>query len=183
MLRRVLVLTALLTALLAVSACSGASESEQPSDYDATVVRDGLGALFAGDHAAKGDTEVGTCFAEAFTDSTTPEELRDAGVLDDQFDVVAELPPLSPEVAAKWVDAQFACTDFVEESTRAQEKVTKGRLDSAAYAACLREALTDDQVRDGMVDALTGDWQGTGLAALGRAQTDCASEATPDDAD
>ena len=67
--------------------------------------------------------------------------------------MVAELPPLPPEVAGKWVDAQFACTDFVEESTRAQEKVTKGRLDSEAYAACLREALTDEQIRDGMVDA------------------------------
>lgn len=172
MLRRVLVLTA----LVAVGACS--NDSEPPSEYDAAVVRDGLGALFAGDHAAAGDTEVGTCFAEAFTDATSPEELRAAGVLDERFDVVAELPPLSPGVAGKWVDAQFACTDFVEESARAQAKVTKGRIDTEAYAACLGDALTDDQIRDGTVDALTGDWQGVALAALGRAQTDCA-EASP----
>lgn len=172
MLRRVLVLTA----LVAVSACS--DDSEPPSDYDAAAVRDGLGALFAGDHAAERDTEVGTCFAEAFTDATSPEELRAAGVLDERFDVVAELPPLSPEVAGKWVDAQFACTDFVGESARAQTKVTKGSIDTEAYAACLGDALTDDQIRDGMVDALTGDWQGVALAALGGAQTDCAAEAT-----
>jgi len=168
-----------LIALAALSACS--SESEPPSDYDAAVVRDGLGALFAGDHATPGDTEVGTCFAEAFTDTTTPQELREAGVLDERFDVVAELPPLSPEVAGKWVDAQFACTEFVEESTRAQDKVTKGRIDTEVYAACLRESLTDEQMRAGIVDALTGDWQGADLAALSRAQTDCAAEATPAD--
>lgn len=175
MLRPVLVLIA----VGVFSACS--NESEPPSDYDAAVVRDGLGALFAGDHATAGDAEVGTCFAEAFTDITTPEELREAGVLDERFDVVAELPPLPLELAGKWVDAQFACTDFVAESTRAQEKVTKGQIDTEVYAACLRVALTDEQMRDGIVDALTGDWQGADLAALSRAQTDCAAEATPAD--
>ncbi len=175
MLRRVLVLIA----LAAFSGCSSAAEP--PSDYDAKVVRDGLAALFAGDHPTQDATEVGTCFADAFTDATTPEELRAAGVLDEQFDVVAELPSLPPGLAAAWVEAQFACTDFVEESTRAQQKVTKGRIDAEAYAACLREALTDEQIREGTIDALTGDWRGAALAALGRAQTDCATEATPAD--
>ncbi len=175
MLRPVLVLIA----LASLSACS--NESEPPSDYDAAVVRDGLAALFAGDHAGPGDTEVGACFARELTDATSPQELRAAGVLDERFDVVAALPPLPDELADTWVDAQFACTDFVEESTRAQEKVTKGRIDTEAYAGCLREALTEEQMRAGTADALTGDWQGEDLAELGRAQSDCAAAATPAD--
>ena len=43
-------------------------------------------------------------------------------------------------MAGDWADAQLACADFVEASTRAQVKVTKGDLDGEAYAACLRRS-------------------------------------------
>lgn len=176
--RPVLVLIALV-ALGVSAACS--SGGEPPDDYDAAVVRDGLAALFAGDHPEAQDAEAGACFAEAFTEGTTPEELRAAGLLDERYDVVAVLPTLAPEVAEAWADAQFACTDFVEESTRAQIKVTKGRLDPDAYAACLRGLMSDADLRAAVVETLTGQWDGEHVSRLGAAQSDCVdrSQGTP----
>lgn len=173
MLRPVLVVIAL-AALGVPAACS--SERQPPADYDAAVVRDGLAALFAGDHPEVQDSEAGACFAAAFTDATTPEELREAGILDERFDVVAHLPTLTSEVAEKWVDAEFACTDFVAESVRAQIKVTKGRLDPDAYAACLRGAMSDADLRAAVVETLTGQWDGEHVNRLGAAQSACVDQ-------
>ena len=74
--------------------------------------------------------------------------------------MATELPAFDEETARLWVDAQFACTDYVEESTRALVAQSKGKLDPEAYAACLREALTDDELRDGrggVADRCVGD--------------------------
>lgn len=173
--RPVLVLIALVAlAGPSLNACS--SEGEPPQDYDAAVVRDGLGALFAGDHPEARDTEAGVCFAQAFTEDTTPQELRAAGVLDERFDVVADLPTLTPGLAEKWVDAQFACTDFVAESTRAQVKVTKGRIDPDAYATCLRGLMSELDLRAAVLETLTAQWDGEHVSRLGAAQSDCAEQ-------
>ena len=174
MLRPVLVLIAL--AALGVSAAGCSSEGEPPADYDAAVVRDGLAALFAGDHPEAQDSRAGDCFAGRFTSETTPEELRAAGLLDEKYDVVAGLPVLSPGLAEKWVDAQFACTDFVAESTRAQVKVTHGRLAPDAYAACLRELMPEADLRAAVVETLTAQWDGEHVSRLGAAQSDCAAQ-------
>lgn len=178
MLRPVLVLIAL-AALGLPAACS--SQDEPPADYDAAAVRAGLAALFAGDHPEAEDAEAGACFAEAFTGATTPAELREAGLLDERYAVVADLPTLTPEVAKTWVDAQFSCTDFVAESTRAQIKATKGRLDPDAYAACLRGLMSDDDLRAAVLESLTGQWDGEHVSRLGAAQSDCVdrSQGTP----
>lgn len=174
---------ALLTAtlLLALGACQ--QEDPPPENGDAAQIRADLAAVFAGDHPEDRDTENGECFAGELTGRMSNEQLRDAGILDASYDVVSPIPQLSEEAAGAWADAQIACTDFVEESTRAQVKVTKGRIDTEAYAACLRAALTDEQMREAVVDSLTGDWQGADLGALGRAQSECAAEATPADPD
>lgn len=175
-LRPVLVLT--VVALLALAGCT--SEEPTPAEKgDPVAIRAGLASLFAGDHPGAEETAAGTCFAEELVSRTGTERLREAGVLDASYDVVDALPTLPEDLAGDWVDAQFACTDFVEESTRAQVKVTKGRLDAEAYAACLRAALTEDELRAAVVDSLTGDWSGADLARLGEAQTDCAAEAAP----
>ena len=173
---------ALLTAtmLLLLGACQ---EDPPPENGDAAQIRADLAAVFAGDHPEDRDTENGECFADELTSRLSNEQLREAGILDASYDVVPSIPQLSEEAAGAWADAQVACTDFVEESTRAQVKVTKGRIDTEAYAACLRAALTDEEMRDAVVDSLTGDWQGADLAALGRAQSECAAEATPADPD
>ena len=167
------------TMLLTLGACQ--QEDPPPENGDAAEIRTDLAAVFAGDHPADRDTENGECFADELTDLMSNEQLRDAGILDASYDVVSPIPQLSEEAAEAWADAQIACTDFVEESTRAQVTATKGRVDTEAYAACLREALTDEQLRGAVVDALTGDWQGTDLGVLGRAQSECATEATPAD--
>jgi len=161
------------TLLLALAAC----ESEEPADDaepDTTAIENGLAQLFAGDHPGDRETKDGRCFAAELIQLTTPDELRRAGVLDASYDVVEELPTLPEDVAQAWVDAQFACTDFVEASTRAQEKVTKGDLDALAYSACLRQALSEDQVRSATVASLTGDWESPEVAELTSAQTACA---------
>lgn len=174
MFRRVLVLIALLAAAVSTG-CS--NPAEPPGDYDPAAVRDGLGALFAGDHPETRDTAAGACFAKELTSTTSPRELREAGVLDERFDVVASLPVLSPAMAQAWVDAQFACTDFVAESTRAQVKVTKGRLSPAAYAACLESRLSEQELRTAVAASLVGDFDDEAVARLARAQADCAAEA------
>ncbi len=46
------------------------------------------------------------------------------------YAVVPEPGVLPGPMAEQWVDAQFACTDLVAESTRALTAQTKGRLDT-----------------------------------------------------
>jgi hypothetical protein len=166
--------------LLAAAGCSGdepaGSDSPDPALADA---RAGLAALFAGDHPGARDVANGECFAEELTATTSLDALQAAGVLDSSYDVVADLPPLREDVAQAWADAQFACTDFVEESTRAQQAATKGGVEAEAYAACLRDTLDEDEMKAAVVDSLVGNWQGPALLALGRAQSDCAEDAVP----
>lgn len=167
--------------VLFLTAC-GAGDArpagDGPGDRDA--LHDGLAAHFAGDHPEARKQDAADCFAEELTDRTSPDRLRDAGVLDADGAVVPELPVLPEDVAVDWAAAQLACSDFVVESTRAQVDVTKGEVDARRYADCLRGALTEAELRAAVVDTLTGDWAGVDLARLGRAQTGCADEATHD---
>lgn len=165
--------------LLVLTGCSGEPRTDPDDDRpaDPAQIRDGLAALYAGDHPGPRETADGDCFARALTESTSPDQLRDDGVLDGSYDVVPELPVLSEEMAQAWADAQFACTDFVEESTRAQVNATEGRIDTEVYDACLRAELTEGELRAAVVDSLTGHWSGAALGKLGRAQTECADEA------
>ena len=174
--------TVLLLAVLLL-ALPGCRDDEPPTENgDGAAIRADLSAVFAGDHPEDRDTDNGDCFAEQLVRQLSHEQLRDAGILDSSYDVVSPIPQLPEEAAAAWADAQISCTDFVEESARAQVKVTKGRIDTEAYAGCLREALTEAQMRGAVVDSLTGDWHGPDLAALSTTQAACAAESTPPDA-
>jgi hypothetical protein len=164
--------------LLACLACSG---DELPDEATPAVTRDGLAALFAGDHAETDATETASCFAEELTDRIPQDQLREAGVVDDEGYVVGELPPLTEDVAASWVEAQFACVDFVAISTDAQERITKGRLDRTAYAECLQGLLTEDEMRAGVAAPLRGEWDAPEVAALADAQGSCRRESVPPD--
>ena len=170
-------------AVLAVvlGACQ-AEESPPPARTTATPelaeIRLGLGALFAGDHPGDQETADGTCFAKELTDRVDPDELRAAGLLDPSYEVVPTLPNLPTAMARAWVDAQFACTDFVDASTRAQVKVTKGRIDPKAYAACLRRELPGDAQRAAVEATLTGSFDAPEVARLSAAQSDCARRTT-----
>lgn len=179
---RHLAAVAALSCGVALTACQS-EESPRPADTSATPdlaqIRFGLGVLFAGDHPGDRETADGTCFAQELTDRVSPEELRDAGVLTPAYVVVPTLPNLPDSLADPWVEAQFACTDFVEASTRAQTKVTKGEIDQRAYAACLRGRLSSDAQRAAVEATLTGDFDASAVARLSRAQAACAARATP----
>jgi len=168
--------------LLAVLALAGCSDDE-PDDDDPspsrTAVEQGLTDLYAGDHATEQDTESGACFAAELVDRAGVDRLRGAGIITETGDVVAELPTFEEETARLWVDAQFACVDYVEESTRALTAQTKGTLDPEAYAACLRDALTDEELRAAVTATLTGAWDAAEVAALSDAQGRCTTEALP----
>lgn len=179
-----------LVALLLATGCTGgdSTDSTDGSDLRATngsgdpdEIRADLAALFAGDHPEQRELDAGRCFAEAFTAATTPAELRDGGVLDASYDVVDPLPSLPADLAATWVEAQFGCTDFVEESTRAQVKVSKGRIDAEGYAACLADSLTEEQMRAAVQATLEARWDAAELRGLSDAQTVCYAEAMPPD--
>lgn len=171
MLRSVLLLTVLVLG-------SGCSEDEP--EPDRTTVREGLADLFAGDHAGEPEQADGACFARELTDRVSDAELREAGVLDENGEVT-DVPALPADLAEDWVGAQLACVDFVEASTRAQERATKGKLDDAAYAACLTESLPDERLRAALVATLTGSFDDPAVTELGQAQDTCARASTTAD--
>jgi len=175
---RLLLSVAMLVLALASCQSEGADPADGPTP-DQAEIRSGLAALFAGDHPGARETTEGDCFAERLTRAVSTQELRSAGVLDASYDVVTEPPPLPADVAGEWADAQLACTDFVEASTRAQVKVTKGDLDQQAYAACLRRQLTGDDIRAALTASLSGDFDDPDVARLSAAQSACAKQAKP----
>lgn len=176
-------MTALLLAAT-LSACDGAagptgapSSSSSSSSFDATAAHDDLAALYAGDHPSTQDRRDGDCFATRFLNTTTPGQLARAGVLDEHGRVVAELPPLDAATAQDWADAQFACVDFVDASTRSVALAVRPhrKLDTAAYGDCLRAALTQGQMEAAVVASLRGRLEDPAVGRLARAQADCVS--------
>jgi hypothetical protein len=170
--------------VLALGGCqsSGSEADGGPGDgptADPSTIRSGLAALFAGDHPGARENAEGECFAQELTAAVSPEQLRSAGVLDASYDVVEEPPPLPDDVAGDWAEAQLTCADFVEASTRAQVKVTKGNLDSQAYAACLRQELTRDEIRAAVSASLMGNFDAAEVNVLSAAQSSCARRAKP----
>ena len=183
---------AALALLALVTGCSG--DEGEPSDapapeasptqataaaVDPDAIRSGLVALWVGDDESSEDAATGTCFADALVASATPAELRDVGILDASYAVVPALGDLTREGASLWVDAQFACSDLVSESGRAQVAATKGKVDRVAYETCLRAAVTEEQLREVAVSSLLGDLSGDAVAAFSAAQLDCVQEALP----
>ena len=129
-----------------------------------------------------GRTPRGTCFAEELTASRSPRSsCGRPGCSTRRTTSSTSLPPLPEDVAGDWADAQLACADFVEASTRAQVKVTKGDLDGEAYAACLRQKLTDDEIRAAVAASLSGDFDAAEVSALSTAQA-ARSSRSPDHA-
>lgn len=152
--------------------------STEPTVGDREAVVQGLAELYAGDHAQPSDRRTGQCFAEALLERTDVEALRAGGVLDDSGAVVRQLPVLEPALAEAWVEAQFECVDYVEESTRAQAAQSRGGIDRAAYAGCLRDAITTAQVKAAVRATLTGAWDAPAVRRLSAAQAGCAERAS-----
>jgi hypothetical protein len=165
--------------LASATACDAGSAGPGPGPGprpDADAIRTELADVVARAEPGPGDAEEGACFATTLLEQTTPDQLRDAGVLDASYHVAKDLPKLPEALAETWVDAQFRCTDFVARSAQAQEKISHGNVEPDAYAACLRDTLTDGQLRAAVVDTLTGDWDGADLDRFSTAQGDCAAE-------
>lgn len=172
----------LLSCLVVGLVLSGCSAHEEPSPtpgatVDEAAVATGLAAMYAGDNPEPEDVREGDCFADELLDATTPEQLREGGLVDASYAVVTEIPVLEQDLAGTVADAQLACTDFVEDSTAAQVSVTKGRLDTEAYAACLGDRLDDAAIRASVVASLMGAWEDPALVRLSEAQSGCARRA------
>jgi len=165
--------SALVLGVLLAGCSDDAREDKDDNGPDRAVVEQGLADLYAGDHATEQDAESGACFAEELLDRADVGLLQDAGIITSSGDVAAELPAFDATTAKLWVDAQFACVDYVEESTRALLAQTKGKLQQEKYADCLREALTDDQLRAAVEATLTGSWDAPEVTELANAQADC----------
>jgi len=176
------VLALLVPALLLIGCTGGDEEPAPPApSVDVAAIREGLVALWVGDDESPDETAAGECFAGELTDRATADELRDAGILDDSYAVLSELPSFDRDGAELWVDAQFACVDFVSESARAQVAATKGKVDAAAYEACLRDSLTDDQLREAAIQSVMGDLGGDAVSAFSQAQLTCVQQTLPPD--
>lgn len=155
---------------------SGEPAATTPAVYDAAAVREDLAALFAGDAPGRRDVAAGECFADRLLSTTTPEELREGGLVAVDGGAVAEVPTLPEGLAGEVADAQLACTDVVDSSTRAVTAVRRGDLDARAYAGCLRRALPRAAQREALVATLTGEWEDPALERLARAQAGCVEE-------
>lgn len=152
----------------------GCSAADEPGPDRAGVeVRAGLAALYAGDHPTATEREAAACFGEELATRASTAELRAGGLLTADGTVVPEAPPLSADLASAWVDAQFACVDFVEESARAQVAATKGRVDPEEYAGCLRAAIDERQLKAAVAAALTGALDDPAVVRLSAAQQAC----------
>lgn len=173
--------------LLVAGACSDEADEPDPqprstpsgtSSITSSALTEGLAELYAGNSPTPLDLEEGRCFADALQERLDDDALLDAGIVTDgagQARVVEALPVFDEPTAQAWVDAQLACVDYVEVSTRALLTQTRGDLDAERYAECLRSALTDDEVRAALVQTLTGGFDSPEVAALATAQADCAT--------
>jgi len=169
----------LLSCLLVGFVLSGCSTADdEPPAPDATVdeasLAEGLAGMYAGDNPQPDDVTEGDCFADGLLAATTPEQLREGGLVDASYAVVTEIPALDAALAGTVADAQLACTDFIEDSTAAQGSITRGRLDADAYAACLGDELDDAAIRASVVASLMGEWEDPALVRLSEAQATCA---------
>lgn len=163
-------LSCLLVALV-LSGCSTPADDEP--EVDEAALNEGLAALFLGDHPAKDDTS-GTCFADALLATTSPQELQEAGLLDEEYAVVADLPALEDDaLAGKVADAQLECTDYFAAAADAQASISKGKLDGDAFADCLRDTVDDEQLRAAVVATLQAQWDDPALSVLTDAQREC----------
>lgn len=149
--------------------------------FDMETVRRDLVTLWTSDDRADENLQAGRCFAVLLVSNSDADELRDAGILGDDYAVDPGLTGLTPAGAELWVDAQFGCSDLVSESGRAQVAATRGRVDRAAYETCLRAAVPEDQLREVAVSSLLGDLSGDAVAAFSAAQLDCVQQALPPD--
>lgn len=178
---RLAALTMIAAASLLMTACSGEAEAEVAPHAAASPaeVREALVDLFAGDPASADDTTAGECFADDLLGRVTPQELRRGGVLDADYAPREEVATLDRTVAQAWTEAQLACTDFVEESTEAQEALTKGRLDADTYAACLDDRLDEQTIRDASISTLMARWDDPAVGEMSVLQATCSAAAVP----
>lgn len=149
--------------------------------FDMESVRQDLVSLWTSDDRTEVNLSAGRCFAGLLVSNSDADELREAGILDEDYTLDPGLTGLTPEGAALWVDAQFACSDLVSESGRAQVAATKGKVDRAAYETCLRAAVTEEQLREVAESSLLGDLSGDAVATFSAAQLDCVQQALPPD--
>lgn len=170
----------LVSCLLVVVVLSGCSSSGSDPAPDPTVderaLAEGLSAMYAGDNPGPDDVTEGDCFAEELLATSSPDELRAGGLVDDSYTVVTAIPTLEEDLAGTVADAQLACSDFIEDSTAAQVSITKGKLDPRAYAGCLAAELDPDQIRASVVASLLGEWEDPALVRLSEAQTTCSDQ-------
>ena len=148
----------LLSCLVVGLVLAGCSSAEEGVD-EADELAEGLAAMYAGDHPDPDDVAEGDCFADALLAATTPEQLRDGGLVDASYVVVTEIPALPEDLAGTVADAQLACTDFVEDSTAAQVSITKGRLDARGVRGLPARhpgRRSDPGQRHRVVDGLVG---------------------------
>lgn len=139
-------------------------------------MREGLATAFAGGNPRPRDLAAGHCFADRLLETTTPEQLREGGLVADDGAGVRRLPPLPDDLAGTAADAQLECVDVAEASARALTSVRKGDLDPAAYGVCLVAAVPPEARREALVATLTGRYDDPAAARLASAQVDCAAE-------
>lgn len=187
--RCALAAVALVGLTIAMSACDSdetpgpgpTPTSEAAAEPASDAVRTGVVALYTADDASEDQLVEAGCFADELLERLDLAELRDAGIVQDDGQVVPVLPVLDVPTAEEWVAAQGECADFVTVSTRAVVVQSKGKADAKVYETCLRGALSPEQLDAAIVDTLTGHFDSAEVQALSGAQAECSRSAQPSD--
>lgn len=152
---------------------SGPTAQDTPETVSRADAAAGVADLFA--RLSPDSAGAAPCVGEALVADLPPAELQSAGLLSPDGTAPEQVPALDGATAAAWVDAWFGCVDYVEVTTRAQRRASR-TLDAPAFRACLRDALTDEELRTAATDGLSGDVDSPAVRRLSEAQATCAQQ-------
>jgi hypothetical protein len=147
-------LTAALAAALVLGGC-GADEEERAKESISTYLVDQQAA----GQMIRLDEEGADCIADAMVDGIGVEQLQEYGLIDEDGRVVedAQTTEMNRDDAEVMVDAVFDCTDVM--ATMEEELATAMGGQAPEVRECLEDALTEDLVREALVENFSGNEQ------------------------
>jgi hypothetical protein len=148
-------LAAALASALVLGGCGGADEEDR--------ARESISAYLV-EQQEEGqmvrlDEEGADCIADGMVDGIGVDQLREYGLIDEDGEVVEDARTTEMERgdAEVMVDAVFDCTDVM--ATMQEELATAMGGQTPEVRECLEDALTEDLVREALVENFSGNEQ------------------------
>jgi hypothetical protein len=148
-------LAAALVSVLVLGGCGGGDEEDRATESISAYLLEQQ----AEGQMVSLDEEGADCIADAMVEGIGVDQLQDYGLIDEDGEVVedARTTEMEREDAEVMVDAVFDCTDVM--ATMQEELATAMGGQTPEVRACLEEALTEDLVREALVENFSGNEQ------------------------